>query len=433
MTTGAIYAHYATKAELLVDAVRCHGERATASLFPPGTPLDAVTVLTVLGTQLADRHRDDTALLAEALLASRRDAELAQVLADALTDQQGLMAAVVADGQSQGELAGGVPAEVVARFGLMLGLGSMLVNELDLPPVDQAEWTTFIRRLVSALAADRARRLVTAVDDQAGGADEALERSWIARLLRFERDGDTFTVRPRSGSGGRLFGGLIAAQALAAACTTVAEGKLPQSLHAYFVRGGRPGVDVEFVVERTRDGRSFDTRRITATQEGSVILEMLASFHTPEPGADWHPPAPEGLDLAGATATALPAELSDRFEIRIPETGGSVFGGPPYWIRTLRPVEDDPVIRACALTFMSDLGLMAAARPPGTPLVFGAGIAASLDHAIWFQRPFDPERWHCYQVTSLNNNDARGLAHGAYYDEAGSLIATMAQEALWRV
>jgi acyl-CoA thioesterase II len=98
-------------------------------------------------------------------------------------------------------------------------------------------------------------------------------------------------------------------------------------------------------------------------------------------------------------------------------------------------LEDDPLLRACALTFMSDMGVMAAARPPDTPLNFASpGFrAASLDHAIWFHRPFDPNRWWCYQANSVNNVGSRGLAIGGLYDEAGALAATIAQEALWRL
>lgn len=277
---------------------------------------------------------------------------------------------------------------------------------------------------------------MTAVDNCDNAADDQQGPSWITDLLELDREGDTFVARRPEASHGRLFGGLIAAQALGAACATVVDGKLPQSLHAYFVRRGQPGLDVELEVERTRDGRSFDTRRITATQGGAVVLEMLASFHRPEPGTDWHAPPPPMSELERTTALPTPAELDDRFEIRIPKRDGSGlarFAGPPYWIRTHTPVEDDPIIRACTLTFMSDIGLMAAARPPETPLVFGTAIAASLDHSIWFHRPFNPERWHCYQASSLNNNDARGLALGAFYDLEGSLVATISQEALWRL
>jgi acyl-CoA thioesterase-2 len=122
--------------------------------------------------------------------------------------------------------------------------------------------------------------------------------SWIARLLDFQRDGDVFVApQPSGGPGKRLFGGLIAAQSLAAAGGTVEPDKLPQSLHLYFVRGGEYGVDVELNVVRTRDGRSFDTRQVTAVQHGKTILEMIASFHRPEQGADWHPTPPPGIDF----------------------------------------------------------------------------------------------------------------------------------------
>jgi AcrR family transcriptional regulator len=150
LTTGAIYAHYASKAELLVDALRAHSERVMASVLPPGTRTDAVTLLTALGGRLATRGREETALLAEALLASRRDAELAQVLATALAEREQLMAALLAHGQEAGTLSDAVSAEVAARFCLMLSLGSMLAGTLDLPGVSPTEWTTFIRRLVGA-------------------------------------------------------------------------------------------------------------------------------------------------------------------------------------------------------------------------------------------------------------------------------------------
>lgn len=154
VSSGAIYAHYTTKAELLADALRCHGERATAGLFPPGTRIDAATVLVVLAEQLAGPPRGGSALLAEALLAARRDTEVARVLADALADRSTAMATVVADGQAQGVLTDEVSADVVARFGLMLGLGSMLIRELELPAVDPGEWSTFVRRIVGALTTD---------------------------------------------------------------------------------------------------------------------------------------------------------------------------------------------------------------------------------------------------------------------------------------
>ena len=150
VSSGAIYAHYSTKAELLVDALRAHRERATAALFTPGRRSNVADLLVALGVRLGTRDPEATALLAEALLASRRDAELAQVLAAALGEREELMATLVTRGQTAGELTGDVSPEAAARFALMLGLGSMLVRTLDLPETDPADWTAFIRRVIGA-------------------------------------------------------------------------------------------------------------------------------------------------------------------------------------------------------------------------------------------------------------------------------------------
>lgn len=258
-------------------------------------------------------------------------------------------------------------------------------------------------------------------------------QSWIAALLEFDRDGDNFVApQPPVGPGPRLFGGLIAAQSLAAAGATVAPDKLPQSLHLYFVRGGRYGEEVTFQVERTRDGRTFDTRRVTAVQQGAVIMEMIASFHVAEPGADCHPPAPPSVDYHDAIPKEPSIEFADRFEIRTMPGDDSEFAVPPFWIRTRTEIEDDPLIRSCTLAFMSDFGPVPIARPD-VPLDPTVGYAASLDHSVWFHRPFDPHAWHRYEVRSLNNSDSRGLVAGSMYDGQGRLIASATQEALWRI
>lgn len=258
-------------------------------------------------------------------------------------------------------------------------------------------------------------------------------KSWIAALLDFDRDGDVFIAPQWGGSGARLYGGLIAAQSLGAAGATVDPHKHPQSLHAYFVRGGRHGVDVELEVERTRDGRSFDTRRVTARQQGAVILEMIASFQIDEPGADWFPPRRPSIELDTAVPRQPHPEIADRFDLRCNPDDDPAFAIPPYWIRTHDQIEDDPLIRACTLTFMSDLGPVPAVRPPGTPIGEKVGYAASLDHSVWFHRPFIPDAWHRYEVDSLGNSHSRGLAAGGLYDASGSLIANTSQQALWRL
>lgn len=257
--------------------------------------------------------------------------------------------------------------------------------------------------------------------------------SWIAELVRLDGAGEAFRAASALGAGPRLFGGLIAAQALAAAGATVGPDRLPQSLHAYFIRGGRVGVDVEYTVQRTRDGRSFSTRRVTAGQDGAPIFEMLASFHRPEGGPDWQRPARPRLPLPDATTAVTPPERwADHIEARVGPGAAPEWPIQPFWFRSREPVEDDPLIRACALVFVSDLGLVSTARPPGSEQP-GPGGAASLDHAVWLHRPFDPRQWLCYDAAGVSHSDARGLAFGSIHDCAGRLVASVAQESLWRV
>jgi acyl-CoA thioesterase-2 len=261
-----------------------------------------------------------------------------------------------------------------------------------------------------------------------------VKKSWIEQLLQLDRDGDVFVYpNPQGGPGPRLFGGMIAAQALGAAGATVDPAKLPQSLHLYFVRGGQYGVDIELRVERTRDGRSFDTRRVTAVQQDKVILEMIASFHRPEPGAEWFADIAPGVEFDAAVPKASDLEFAGHFDIRAMPTDTSIFVVPPFWIRTRDLVEDDPLTRACTLTFMSDFGPVPVARPPGTPLQPELGYVASLDHSVWFHRPYDPHQWHRYEVNQANSSDSRGLVRGSLYRRDGALIASTAQEALWRI
>lgn len=258
--------------------------------------------------------------------------------------------------------------------------------------------------------------------------------SWIAQLLQFDRHGDDFCIRePRRGAAERLFGGLIAAQSLAAAGATIDDGKHPQSLHAYFVRGGRYDADVEFHVDRIRDGRAFATRHVTASQNGAVILEMMASFHQAEPGLDWFPTDVPRLEFDAAVPKVDVMDFGDKFDLRTMPSDTSEFALSPFWIRTQDEIEDDPLIRACTLTFLSDLGPVPSALPPSVPLRSDLGFAASLDHSIWFHRPFVPRGWHRYELQSANHNDSRGLARGSLYDAAGTLIASVSQEALWRI
>ncbi len=148
VTTGAIYAHYSGKAELLADAIRAHGERATAGLFATDGPSGAAGMLTRLGERLVTRDGEDAGLLMEALLAARRDPALADVIAAALVERSEVVERLLGGAQRTAELTDDVTTAAAARFMMMLGLGSMLVSELELPEVELSEWNTFIGRLV---------------------------------------------------------------------------------------------------------------------------------------------------------------------------------------------------------------------------------------------------------------------------------------------
>jgi AcrR family transcriptional regulator len=150
VTTGAIYAHYGSKAELLAAALKAHGERATGALFPPGRRADAPTVLATLGKRLVTRDAHESALLVEALLAARRDPELADILAGALADRESVMTALVSRAQDTGELRADISSAAAARFTLMLGLGSAIASSLGLPSIERTEWSALIQRVVDA-------------------------------------------------------------------------------------------------------------------------------------------------------------------------------------------------------------------------------------------------------------------------------------------
>lgn len=155
VTTGAIYPHYPGKAALLLDALRVHSSRATASLLPPGRRADAAEVLVTLASNLDTRRRPDTALLIEALLAARRDDELDAVLATALARRESAMAELFVHGQDAGKVNSRVSAAAAARFSMMVGIGSMLMNELDLPEVDKGEWKVLMREVIAAFSEER--------------------------------------------------------------------------------------------------------------------------------------------------------------------------------------------------------------------------------------------------------------------------------------
>lgn len=271
---------------------------------------------------------------------------------------------------------------------------------------------------------------------------------WLLELERI--DPNLFLARsPSRRHNGRLFGGQVAAQCLRAATLTVEVEHRPHSLHGYFLRPGLPGRRLVLQVDRIRDGRSFTTRRVVASQDGEAIFSLSASFHAPEPGGDYQLPPPEDLpgpdDAYEWRETPLRSFASDSpFELREfgpvpPDERGVLASTRRVWLRTHGPLPDDPALHACVLAYITDMGAVHAARlAAGAPRPddrsgMGRGMAASLDHAIWFHRPIRPDDWVLFDLRPLSNTDSRGLVLGTIHDRAGRLGALMTQEALVRL
>ncbi|MFI5529479.1 acyl-CoA thioesterase [Kitasatospora sp. NPDC051853] len=250
----------------------------------------------------------------------------------------------------------------------------------------------------------------------------------------------------------RTFGGQVAGQALVAAGRTVDGDRPVHSLHAYFLRPGVPGVPIVYQVDRIRDGRSFTTRRVLGIQQGRSIFALTADFHVPEEGGIEHQetmpavPGPEevpsALDEVGQKLGELPPFISRRqpFDIRYVDrlrwSKEELVGVEPrsgVWLKTNGALPDDPLIHVCALTYASDMTLLDAVRAPVEPLWGVRNFdMASLDHAMWFHRPFRADEWLLYQQESPIAHGARGLARGQIYDRSGQLVVSVMQEGLFR-
>jgi acyl-CoA thioesterase-2 len=250
----------------------------------------------------------------------------------------------------------------------------------------------------------------------------------------------------------RVFGGQVIGQALVAACRTV-EGRRPHSLHAYFVLPGDPRAPIIYEVERIRDGRSFSTRRVRAIQHGASIFSLSASFHIEEEGPEHQfampdVPMPEELrsesEVRAELMPHMPEDMRNYFqrerpiEIRPVEFGRYTGERQPegkfhVWIRATRPLPADPVIHQCVLAYASDMTLLDAANVPHGRSFHDQSVqAASLDHAMWFHRPFRADDWLLYAQDSPNLHGSRGFARGLIFSRDGTLVASVAQEGLLR-
>ncbi len=251
----------------------------------------------------------------------------------------------------------------------------------------------------------------------------------------------------------RVFGGQVIGQALVAAARTV-EGRSAHSLHAYFMLPGDPTVPIIYEVDRIRDGKSFTTRRVVAIQHGAAIFSMSASFQVPEDGLDHQAempkvPQPEDLpseaELRSAFLKGAPEsvrlywERARPIEIRPVDmkhylSRDKLAPAQHVWVRATEKLPDDPDIHRCVLAYASDMTLLDTSLFAHGRAIFDHDLqAASLDHAMWFHRPFRADEWLLYAEDSPSASGARGFNRGSLFSRDGRLIASVAQEGLIRL
>ncbi|WP_067178872.1 acyl-CoA thioesterase [Microtetraspora niveoalba] len=255
----------------------------------------------------------------------------------------------------------------------------------------------------------------------------------------------------------RVFGGQVAAQALVAAGRTVPAERMVHSLHAYFIRPGDPAIPIVYNVERVRDGRSFTTRRVVAIQHGKAIFTMSASFHVDEPGVAHQArpmpdvPAPESLptfqqrmfdavgdDEAWREWTTKPRPVDFRYVSALPweaqRDPSLISTENNAWFRYDAELPDDPLLHVVLAAYASDFTLVDTVLLAHGLAWGSANISgASLDHAMWFHRPFRADEWMLYAQESPWSGGARGLARGEMYTASGQLAVSVVQECLIRV
>ena len=257
----------------------------------------------------------------------------------------------------------------------------------------------------------------------------------LAELLRLEPHGpDVFVGTSTHTPWGRVYGGQVVAQGLWSAAATVDPAQAVHSVRAYFIRGGELDEPIRFEVDRIRNGRSFATRRVVARQSGGAILNLDASFQTPEERADVQvAEAPTDVPGPEDCEESSWGPIHERRMALVDPAAGRLVA----WQRVLGPVPAGPVAGPCALAYASDDVPMGAARtvhptcgiPGPNPNV---AMSASLDHALWFHRPVSPEGWLLYDLRAQRWSGGRGLAFGHVFTPDGTHVASVAQEALVR-
>jgi acyl-CoA thioesterase-2 len=256
----------------------------------------------------------------------------------------------------------------------------------------------------------------------------------------------------------QVFGGQVLGQALRAASATVAEARMAHSLHAYFLRRGDCTAPIVYNVDRSRDGKSFSSRRVVAIQHGEQIFNMAASFQAEEAGFDHQipmpdVPPPEGLPDAIAPLRELMQQMPERlparvrrfietprpFEFRAVQEINYLQPrkAPPVrqvWFRAVGRLPDEQMLHRCLLAYVSDFYLLdTSTLPHGTTFLSAKLIMASIDHAVWFHRPLRVDEWLLYALDSPSASGARGFARASVFARDGRLVASTAQEGLVRL
>ena len=276
----------------------------------------------------------------------------------------------------------------------------------------------------------------------------------LLELLQLERiEADLFRGQSQDLGWGNVFGGQVVGQALSAAAQTVPEERPVHSVHGYFLRTGDARRPIVYDVDRIRDGKSFTTRRVVAIQNGKAIFTMAASFQIEEDGFEHRAPMPEApgpdgllseIEIARKYADRIPEPLREQalaarpIEVRPVEPVNVLRpkAMPPQrrvWYRTTGTLPDTPSVHRYLLAYASDFNLLGAAMQPHAVSWLNPDMqVASLDHAIWFHRPFRMDQWLLYVIDSPSASGARGLARGQFFTQDGRLVASTAQEGLLR-
>ncbi|MFC3656729.1 acyl-CoA thioesterase II [Xanthomonas hyacinthi] len=279
--------------------------------------------------------------------------------------------------------------------------------------------------------------------------------SELIELLSLERlEDNLFRGQSRDIGAKYVFGGQVLGQALSAAQATVDNGRRVHSLHAYFLRAGDIDHPIVYDVDRTRDGGSFSVRRVTAIQHGQVIFFCAASFQEQEDGATHQlkmpeVPQPEDIEPTQAARPDVLATLPTKVQRWLARGGPFEFRHvyprdelnppkrPPFqqmWLRLSEPVGDAPELHQALLAYASDFHLLGTATFPHGISYYTPNVQmASLDHALWFHRPFRADDWLLYSLDSPSAQSSRGLARGQFFTRDGVLVASTAQEGLIRV